>query len=185
MQSISTQNVDLIDEISTKINYLISAKNLKTLLIYSENKSEGKTTCILNIAPSLCNLYKKRVLILDHSDKSTDSLENLLEANEVADEIILKTKYSGVDYIRQSALDDKNIKLNDLTSFYDLVLVNTTNYNDESKISIPPITYDGAILVRTNNTLGNKVGKNSKNVLDINIPIVGIILNEGNCNVER
>jgi len=182
MQKVKTTTVDATEGIATKINYLISSSDSKTLLVYSDNKSEGKTTAILSIAPVMRSLYQRRVLILDHSNKATDDLEKLLVTQDFDDNFVSKTKFSGVDFIRQSTLDDKSISLEHLEEYYDLVLVNTTNYRDETKVSIPTIKYDGALLVRTNKSLGNKMGINSKNVLDINIPIIGIIFNEGKCN---
>jgi cellulose biosynthesis protein BcsQ len=179
MQSVSTMGGDAIDEIATKINYLISSQGLKTLVFYSEKKSEGKTTSILNISPVMSSLYNKRVLILDHSVMQSDNLERLIGAKKVDDNLVLKTKYDGVDYVRNTSLKQKAIILEDLSEFYDLIIINTTNYRDERRKSIPTAKYDGAILIRTNKTLGSKLGRNSKNLLDINVPIVGIILNEG------
>jgi cellulose biosynthesis protein BcsQ len=179
MQSISTIGGDGIDEIATKINYLISSQKLKTLVVYSEKKSEGKTTSILNISPVMSSLYNKRVLVLDHSGKKTDDLEVLIGAKNNNDNLILKTKYSGVDYVRQSSLKQKAVVLDDLKDFYDLILVNTTNYRNERRKSIPTVKYDGAVLVRTNKTLGSKLGRNTQDLYDYSVPIVGIILNEG------
>jgi cellulose biosynthesis protein BcsQ len=179
MQSISAMGGEGIDEIATKINYLISSQKLKTLIVYSEKKSEGKTTSILNISPVMSSLYNKRVLVLDHSGKQTDDLETLIGAKNIDENLILKTKYTGVDYVRQSSLKEKAVILEDLADFYDLILVNTTNYRNERRKSIPSVKYDGAVLIRTNKTLGSKLGKNSKDLFDYNIPIVGIILNEG------
>jgi len=177
MQNLENVQLPPLDEIVTNLNYLIASKNIKTLLVFSENKGEGKSHFIYSVSPVFDSIYNKRVLILDFSESGTDSLNEILETNQSQSDLVFNTKFKGVDYISDVDPINLNIIESEVISFYDLVLINSTNYRNEQNLAIPDFNIDGAIIIRTDKTLNSKFGKVTNSILDKNIPIVGIVYN--------
>jgi len=168
-----------IDFMANNLNYLINTEKLKTVLIYSDLKGEGKSSFIASIMPRLSDLFSKRILILEMTDLSNDSLQESLEMRKGTNEFVQNTKFKNIDIMLIDNNDLNNIVTQEVSDFYDLILINSKNKNSDNVINeIPKIKIDGAIAIRTAKTLGSKALNNTNLLRDKDIPIVGFVLNE-------
>ncbi len=164
-----------LEKVATNVNYLMAKEDLKSLVVISDKKGEGKTTFIYSIAPILNRLYSKRILIINEVIDTTDNLASLLGVKE-SSEIIAKTSHKGIDYVDLSLA---NIDIKDSYEFYDLILVNTQTKREKSNFDIKSKNIDGAILITSKRSKKLIDGEISNVILDKNIPVVGILYNGG------
>ena len=176
MRKIHALNLEL-EKVATNLNYLISSKKCKTLIVVSDKKGEGKTTFISSISPLLNSIYSKRVLVINREISQDDNIKDLLKVKE-SSTFIKETAFKGVDYFAITS-DDSVLGLEESADFYDLILINTITKRKSDNLNVPKLHIDGAIVLKSKSTLNDKDGDIVKTILDQNIPIVGVLFNGG------
>jgi hypothetical protein len=178
-----------INELVKNLDYSLRVKEIKTLGVFSDKQGEGKSTFICACIPLMAKIYNKKILVLDMGTVKTDNVARYftLDDNE---ETQLNTRFDGVDYISHNLINQLNTSdqlssdakvsryLNDTTKLYDLVVVNTNTLRRAEKTVFPEIVFDGAVLLRTDETVG-KESVMVNEIIDRSIPIIGTIHNEG------
>ena len=164
-----------LEKVATNVNYLMAKEGLKSLVVISDKKGEGKTTFIHSIAPILNRLYSKRILVINEVLDNSDNLSTLLGVKK-SSKIITKTSCKGIDYVDLSLA---NINIEDSYEFYDLILINTQTKREQGKFDIKSQNIDGAILITSKKSKKIIDGEVTNMILDQNIPIVGVLFNGG------
>lgn len=164
------------------IDYSLRIKNAKYILVTSDFAGEGKSTFLAECTPYLSSLYERKILIYDCQPERNDLLESVMKHQK---------EFQGVDYLHH---DDLNFlkekfgeeKLSAMTTHftemardYDLVFINMKTLKRSEKTQIPPLPIDGAIVVRTNKSIGSKNRFITNEILDREIPIIGLVRNGG------
>lgn len=167
------------DFLANNLNYLVNSKGMKTLLVYSDLKGEGKTEFISTIIPKYCSLFTKRTLIIEMADTLVDNLKDLLEVKKSSNDFVFNTKVKGLDYLLVQDNELNKLVTKEIVDFYDLIIINSKNLNSDGTINeLPKLNIDGALVIRSKKTLGKTNLKNTNILLDKNIPMVGFIFNE-------
>jgi hypothetical protein len=171
------------------LDYSLRLKNVKTLGVFSDKQGEGKSTFICTCVPLMAKIYKKKILVLDMSTVKSDEVKRYFTLDPNA-ENQLNSRFQGVDYISHNLINQLNTSdvltsdakvstyLSDTAKLYDLVVVNTNTLRRAEKTIFPEIKFDGAVLLRTEETVGEESVMVNE-IIDRNIPIVGTIHNEG------
>lgn len=163
-----------LEKIATNLNYLVASRGCKTLAVISDLRSEGKSTFIASVAPTLYTLYAKRILIVDCTDP-LDHLYSLLGV-ETKDSSITKTVFKGIDYISTNKKSNI-IGLSDSRDFYDIIFINT-DLDSSNPGVLPSIKIDGAILLKSKKSAELKEQVMGEYYSDLDIPVVGVVYNE-------
>jgi hypothetical protein len=180
-----------LHNIAKNIDYALRINQAKYVLVASDCNSEGKSTFLAECVPVLTQIYKKKILIYDCQPERGDTLEKRMSPTPSSHQFIHQTDTRGLDYLHNEDLffikdlpdTEKNIALmshfNEITKDYDLVFINMKTLKRAEKTSLPVLPIDGAILVRS--TKGIKLDEKviTNELVDREIPIVGLIKNEG------
>ncbi len=170
----SNEQMIKLEKIATNLNYLLASREVKSLVVISDFKGEGKSTFISSVSPILNSLYKKRVLIIDCTD-SFDNLDKLLGV-DLKDSSITKSSFKGVDYISANK-NHNSIGLDDSRDFYDVIFINTDQDSCNPGV-LPAIKIDGAILIKSKKSADLKEEVIGDYYGDLDIPVVGVLYNE-------
>ena len=180
-----------LQNIVKNFDFALRVKHTKSVLIASDNEKEGKSTFIRECAPVLCNLYKRKVLIFDCQQERQQHLEKTLSPSSINHQFIRETSVKGLDYIHAEDLlfletlpqPEKSSGLiayfNEISKAYDLVMINMKTFKRADKTVFPAIPIDGAILVRSKKSIGSGKKPITSEIRDREIPIIGIVMNEG------
>lgn len=186
-KSVETQ----LHNIAKNVDYALRMSNAKYVLIASDCNGEGKSTFLSECAPVLTKIYEKKVLIYDCQTERGDVLEMKMSPVASAHQFIHQTETSGLDYLHNEDLFfikdlpelDKTSALmthfNEITKGYDVVFINMKTLKRAEKTTIPPLPIDGAILVRSSVGIADQQKVVTSELLDREIPIIGLIKNEG------
>lgn len=169
------------------LDYSLRLNKAKYVLLCSDREGEGKSTFLASCIPLLASIYQKQILIYDCQNG-----EDLIEVStqEVNDPFIKKTTFAGVDYLHQDDLDflttavtqDKvtlaNTHLLEIAKDYDVVFINMKTLKRAEKTLLPALPIDGAVLVRSKKSMGSSSKPVTNELLDREIPILGLVWNE-------
>ena len=169
------------------LDYSLRLNKAKYVLLCSDREGEGKSTFLASCLPLLADIYQKQILIYDCQNG-----EDLIGATnkEINDPFIKKTAFAGVDYIHQDDLDfiktavteDKvalaNTHLVEIAKDYDVVFINMKTLKRADKTTLPALPIDGAVLVRSKKSMGANSKPVTNELLDREIPILGLVWNE-------
>lgn len=184
-----------LHELAKNIDYSLRMKEAKYVLVASDNNAEGKSTFLAECAPFLSKIYKKKVLIYDCQADSDDVIERTLKPLENSHQFIRATQVKNLDYINAENLNFLNslpdgektgsviAHFNEITRDYDVVFINMKTLKRAEKSLIPSLPIDGAILIRSPLSTGLTTSRKEKHItnelLDREIPIIGLVNNEG------
>lgn len=187
----SSKELAALHNIAKNLDYSLRVKAIKSILVTSDCEREGKSTFIKECAPLLCDLYKRKVLVFDCQLEKNDLLEKSLSTKDVNHQFIRETSVSGLDYIHSDDLffletlprPEKVTSLvayfNEVSRVYDVVLINMKTLRRADKTTFPALPIDSAIIVRSRKSIGKKKKLMTEELLDREIPILGLMLNEG------
>lgn len=168
--------------IAKNLDYSLRVSDAKSVLVASDRAKEGKSTFIKDCLPVFCGLYKRKVLILDFQPERNDLLEKELKSKSSASGL----HYLHVDEIGTSSdMSQPEIAkalanyLKEASQNYDQVFINIKTTRAAELTVIPDVPIDGAIIVRSNSTLGSNEFPVTTEIKDRDIPVLGIIMNEG------
>lgn len=181
-----------LHNLAKNIDYTLRIHEAKYVLVASDSDGEGKSTFLTNCSPVLAQLYKKKVLIYDCQNERDDLLENTLSpARGGTHHFIRTTETSGLDYLHCDDLVFLNTlpdgertsslmtHFNEITKEYDVVFINMKTLKRAERSVIPSLPIDGAIMVRSSKSLGKEEKHLTNELLDREIPIIGLVKNEG------
>lgn len=180
-----------LHNIAKNIDYALRVNEAKYVLVASDCNGEGKSTFLAECAPVLTQIYKKKVLIYDCQTERGDTLEKRMSPIPSAHQFIHQTETRGLDYLHNEDLffikdlpdAEKTSTLmthfNEITKDYDLVFINMKTLKRAEKTTLPVLPIDGAILVRSSKGIDNQEKVITTELLDREIPIIGLIKNEG------
>jgi hypothetical protein len=181
-----------ISDLVKNIDYSLRVHEAKYVLVASDASKEGKSTFILECAPGLVKVYKRKVLIYDCQSDRDDVLEKgLCPSRSATHQFIRQTTFSGLDYLHSEDIFFLNTlpeaeraasllsHFNEITKDYDLVLINMKTLKRAEKSTIPSLPVDGAILIRGPKNIEDKLRFLTNELLDREIPILGLVNNEG------
>lgn len=170
------------------LDYSLRLNSAKYVLLASDREGEGKSTFLYSCLPLLAKIYQRQVLIYDcQSDESLIGIS----PSQGEEQFIKKTKYTGVDYIHQDDLtflkaasaEDKvtlaNTHFAEISKDYDVVFINMKTMKRFNKTKIPGLPIDGAILMRSPKSLNESLKPVTNELLDREIPILGLVWNKG------
>ena len=185
--------------IRSSIQYSNLDKKLKTILVTSTTKNEGKTTTVCNLANSFAHLNNKRVLVID-CDLRNPSVHKLFSINNIKgvsdlliDEkeisyYVKSTKIKNLDLITAGATPPNPSEMlasNAMKNFiesikedYDYIFRDTPPIGMVTDAGVLASFIDGTILVvRSEEVDIHKVQETKKKLDSVNANIIGVVLN--------
>lgn len=180
-------NSDSINhELIKNLEHNMQLSQAKSIFIYSELEEEGVTTFIDTTIPALSQIYNKKTLVFDMSRKNIDCMDFMERLDGPKDGFIEKTNISNIDYLELKSLtflkglsrEERIIKANsfynELVNLYDVVFI-----KNSAKKLIPPFKLDGAVLIKSKKSDSLKETSLTNKLKDRNIPLLGLVYNEG------
>jgi len=185
---------------SLRTNFLFSGSDVKTVLITSCVKNEGKSMVSVELARSI-SLSERKVLIVDCdlrksvlSARYTDmegeivGLSEYLSGQTTYDEILYSTQNENLDIIFSGAVPPNPVELlgsskfqslvKDVKEKYDYVIFDAPPLGAVIDASVISAFCDGAALVISSNEIGYRFAREVKNQLEKgHCKILGAILN--------
>ena len=180
-----------LHNLAKNIDYALRIHDAKYILVASDCSGEGKSLFLSECTPVLTEIYKKKVLIYDCQVERNDLLEKSMSLSATKYQFIRQTDTVGLDYLHGDDLSFVNSlpeaeKANSLmthftevTKDYDVVFINIKTLKRAEKTTLPILPIDGAILVRSSKSIGDKEKFITNELSDRNIPILGLVRNEG------
>jgi hypothetical protein len=180
-----------LHSIVMNVDYTLRRNEAKFVLIASDCAGEGKSTFLSNCAPILSTLYKKKVLIYDFQSDRNDLIEKTFSVGTGERQFIQQTSTQGLDYVHSEDLTFLNslpeyekasalaAHFNEITKDYDVVFINMKTLKRAEKTTLPVLPIDGAILIRSAKSIASAEKFITNELLDREIPILGLIKNEG------
>lgn len=183
-----------------RTNFLFSGSEIKTVLITSCVKNEGKSTVSLELAKSL-SLSEKKVLLIDSdlrksvlSTKYTDNdgevlgLSEYLSSQAELDDVLYDTQLDNLHIIFAGAVPPNPVELlgssrfnalvNEMREKYDYVIIDAAPLGAVIDASVISACCDGAAIVISSGEIGYRFAKEVKQQLEKgNCKILGAILN--------
>lgn len=183
-----------------RTNFLFSGSDIKTVLITSCVKNEGKSTVSLELSKSL-SLSEKKVLLIDAdlrksvlSTKYTDNegevlgLSEYLSAQATLEDVLYSTQLENLDIIFAGAVPPNPVELLGSSKFgelvkemrekYDYIIVDAAPLGAVIDASVISTFCDGAAIVISSNEIGYRFAKEVKQQLEKGgCKILGAILN--------
>lgn len=160
--------------LARNLDYVLRENNAKVVGILSELPKEGKTTFLHAVAPELRRIYGKKVVIVDCQTTPQQPASR-----------------EGVDYLSLNRLapDQSLSELERLAAIktvvtevapdYDVVLLDLSVPHRTATMVLPDVKIDGVVMVRTSIGIDNGTHDVSDLLRDKNIPVLGVVLNEG------
>ena len=182
----------------TSIQYSNVDKNMKTILVTSSDKNEGKTTTVVNLAVNFANLDKK-VLLID-CDLRNPSIHkmfkmgniygftDILVHNREMSKCIQKTELKNLDILTAGAIppnpaellssESMNNLIGELKKVYDYIFIDTPPIGLVTDAGALSSFIDGVVLVVKSEAVEKKYLEETKKKLDaVDARILGAILN--------
>ena len=182
----------------TSIQYSNVDKNMKTILVTSSDKNEGKTTTVVNLAVNFANLDKK-VLLID-CDLRNPSIHkmfkmgniygftDILVHNREMFKCIQKTEMKNLDILTAGEIppnpaellssDSMKDLIKELKKAYDYIFIDTPPIGLVTDAGVLASFIDGTVLVVKSEGVEMKQLEESKKKLDsVNAKIIGAVLN--------
>ena len=158
-----------VHELVKNLDYSLRLSGAKRVLIASDKQGEGKSTFAANCLPLLGEIYKRKVLFI--TDQSANTIEGI--DNLTSKDFAFLTGLKKADAAAQ-----RETYMNELSKNYDVVFVDSSTLKRAEKTRLPKINVEGALLIRTSKTVGNSRKPITEEILDKEIPIIGIVYNE-------
>jgi hypothetical protein len=177
--------------LAKNIDYALRINEAKFILVASDCNGEGKSSFLSECTPVLTKIYKKKVLIYDCQTERDDLLEKKMTLSSTAHQFIRHTETKGLDYLHGDDLsfmkglpEDKKAStlmahFNEVTKEYDVVFINMKTLKRAEKTTLPILPIDGAILIRSSKKVEEKEKFITNELIDREIPIIGLVKNEG------
>lgn len=185
--------------IRTSIQYSNLDKKLKTILVTSSTKNEGKTITTTNLAVNFAAIDKKKVLIID-CDLRNPSIHKEFGITNVGGLTDLLIEKNNIEnYIKTTEIDNLHVLtagvippnpseilasklmkdlLNDLKQIYDYIFIDTPPIGIVMDAGTLANKVDASILVVKSNGVEFKQLEETKRKLDaVNANIIGVVLN--------
>ena len=185
--------------IRTSIKYSNLDKKLKTILVTSSTKNEGKTTTTTNLAVNFAAIDKKKVLIID-CDLRNPSIHKEFGITNVGGLTDLLIEKNNIEnYIKTTEIDNLHVLtagvippnpseilaskamkdlLNNLKEIYDYIFIDTPPIGIVMDAGTLANKVDASILVVKSNGVEFKQLEETKRKLDaVNANIIGVVLN--------
>ncbi len=160
-----------LNTIVRNLDFVLRDRSAKTIVVLSELPGEGKTTFVATVIPQLSKTYKRKILVLDCGAKTT--------------------RIEGVDYL---SLQETN-RLKGTSPLEQLVAVRTiiaeveADYDNifidmpiparAGTLVLPDVAIDGAVMVRSYDSIDAGAHDVSDLLLDKKIPVLGVVINGG------
>lgn len=185
--------------IRTSIQYSNLDKKLKTILVTSSTKNEGKTITTTNLAVNFAAIDKKKVLIID-CDLRNPSIHKEFGITNVGGLTDLLIEKNNIEnYIKTTEIDNLHVLtagvippnpseilasklmedlLSDLKQMYDYIFIDTPPIGIVMDAGTLANKVDASILVVKSNGVEFKQLEETKRKLDaVNANIIGVVLN--------
>ena len=185
--------------IRTSIQYSNLDKKLKTILVTSSTKNEGKPITTTNLAVNFAAIDKKKVLIID-CDLRNPSIHKEFGITNVGGLTDLLIEKNNIEnYIKTTEIDNLHVLtagvippnpseilasklmkdlLNDLKQIYDYIFIDTPPIGIVMDAGTLANKVDASILVVKSNGVEFKQLEETKRKLDaVNANIIGVVLN--------
>lgn len=185
--------------IRTSIQYSNLDKKLKTILVTSSTKNEGKTITTTNLAVNFAAIDKKKVLIID-CDLRNPSIHKEFGITNVGGLTDLLIEKNNIEnYIKTTEIDNLHVLtagvippnpseilasklmkdlLNNLKEMYDYIFIDTPPIGIVMDAGTLANKVDASILVVKSNGVEFKQLEETKRKLDaVNANIIGVVLN--------
>lgn len=158
-----------VHEVVKNLDYSLRLSGASRILIASDKKGEGKTTFAENCLPLLSEIYKRKIVfITDQSSSAIEGIDNL-SSKDFAFLTGLK---------KEEAKASREAYMDELSKNYDAIFVDSSTLKRAEKTRLPKFKVDGALLVRTSKTVGSTRLPITEEILDKEIPVIGIVYNE-------
>ncbi|MEH7096693.1 CpsD/CapB family tyrosine-protein kinase [Neobacillus vireti] len=185
--------------IQTNLRFMISNRDIKTYLITSPSKGEGKSTTSVNLAVSIAQ-QKKKVLLIDANlrEPSLHSFFNCSNTNGLSDvltgrlslgEVIYHTDTWRLDLLPSGIVPSNPLELlsskmmQDLllkvAQLYDTILIDSNSVLEVSDTKLLANQCDSVILILKNNKSTFSKAIEAKKILEFaKAKIVGVVINQ-------
>ncbi|MGL5348086.1 MAG: polysaccharide biosynthesis tyrosine autokinase [Peptostreptococcaceae bacterium] len=191
---------EIYRSIRTEIIFSKSNHNIKSILITSSKKNEGKTTVITSVAKSFSKLEDKRILIIDSNMKNPSmhkifnldnikGLSDLLQDKFVIQDCIQNINTTTLDVLVAGECVVNSSELLSLEKFrnlieelkekYDYIFIDSPSIDTATDASLISSFVDGTILLTGYDEVEIDICKLSKEKLEyVDANIIGVILNK-------
>ena len=183
-----------------RTNFLFCGNDIKTVLLTSCVKNEGKSTISLELSKSLA-LSEKKVLLIDsdlrksvfatrYTINSDDvvGLSEYLSSQAELDDVLYSTQHENLNMIFAGAVPPNPVELlssskfqaliEDMEKIYDYIIIDAAPLGAVIDASAISVFVDGAVLVVTANDISYRFAQDVKNQLEkSNCKVLGAILN--------
>lgn len=185
--------------IRTNIQYSNLDKKIKTIVVTSTTKDEGKTTIATNLAVNFSKIENKRVLIIDcdlrnpsvykeFGISNSNGLTDLLVEEKDLSNYIKETKINNLHILTAGSIPpnpSEMLSSNRMKVFmekvreeYDYVFIDTPPIGMVTDAGILSAFLDGTILVVKSDSVDIKdLQESKKKLVSVNANILGVILN--------
>lgn len=188
-------------EIRTNIQYSNLDKKIKTIVITSTTKNEGKTTIITNLAINFSSIENKKVLLIDCDlrNPSVGKEFGISNSNGLTDLLVVEEEENLYKYIKETEIGNLHIltsgsippnpseilsskRMRDfmekVREEYDYVLIDTPPIGMVTDAGILSTFLDGTIIVARSGVVDIKnLQETKKKLTSINANILGVVLN--------
>lgn len=188
-------------EIRTNIQYSNLDKKIKTIVVTSTTKNEGKTTIITNLAINFSSIENKKVLLIDCDlrNPSVGKEFGISNSNGLTDLLVVEEEENLYKYIKETEIGNLHIltsgsippnpseilsskRMRDfmekVREEYDYVLIDTPPIGMVTDAGILSTFLDGTIIVARSGVVDIKsLQETKKKLTSINANILGVVLN--------
>ena len=160
--------------LARNLDFVIREKQARTVAVLSELPSEGNTQVLHTVAPSLCQIYGRKILILHCQTHPRQP-----EERGGVDYLSLSSMSKLAGFTELERLAAIKTVLADVSGDYDVVFLDFSIPHRVGSMMLPEVQIDGALMVRSAVGISNGSHEISDLLLDKKIPVLGVVLNEG------
>lgn len=160
-----------VNTIVRNLDFALRERSAKTIVVLSELPGEGKTTFVATVVPQLSKTYKRKILVLDCGLKAA--------------------RIEGVDYLslqEMSRLKDMSSMeqlvamksvISEVEADYDNIFIDMSIPARTGTFMLPDIAIDGAVMVRSYDSIEAGSHDVSDLLQDKKISVIGMVINGG------
>jgi Mrp family chromosome partitioning ATPase len=169
--NVDAGGVTPLDSIVRNLDFALRERKAKTVVVLSELPGEGKTTFITAVVPALGKLYQRKILVLDcgTTDQRIDGVDYLsLEG---------MSRLKGMSSLEQ--LVALKSVFAEVEGDYDNIFIDISVPARTGTLMLPDVAIDGAVMVRSYDSIESGAHDVSDLLLDKKIPVLGMVINGG------
>lgn len=160
-----------LNTIVRNLDFVLRDRSAKTIVVLSELPGEGKTTFITTVVPKLSSTYKRKILVLDCAPTPTRI--------EGVDYLSLQEMSRLKDLSAMEQLVAMKAVIAEVEADYDNIFIDMPIPARAGTLMLPEVSIDGALMVRSYDSIDAGGHDVSDLLQDKKIPVLGVVINGG------